>query len=111
MANGLIFSPQDEHSRQSRGWRSERHKELSETGTDQQIGVEQAIVAQKVADKTGDTQPEPGLHTRLNGKEMSGTDQQSDTQQNDRHTQPDNIEGQGSDTFAPVFKAKGCNGP
>ena len=91
---------QQEPPRQGRNRRGEGHEELAEARTDEQIGVEQAVVAKHIAHRARCQQPAPGggIGPRRDGRTGADPEQRADEEEREHHAQ--HIDHVGTETAA-----------
>ncbi len=65
--------------------RRKGHKQLPETGTDEQIGVEQAKIAKYIAYRSRKNKPHPGILSGIPRSYVPSCQLQRDGQHNDGH--------------------------
>ena len=110
---GLRREPlaQQEPPRHGRNRRREGHEELTEARTDEQIGVEQAIVAEHIAHRARCQQPAPGggIGPRRKGRTRADPQQRADEEQREHHAQ--HVHHVRAETTAHRFAQQGAHRP
>ena len=102
---------QQEPPRQGRNRRGEGHEELAEARTDEQIGVEQAIVAKHIAPQPRSQEPAPsgGIGPRRKGRTRADPQQRADEEQREHHAQ--HVHHVRAETTAHRFAQQGAHRP
>ena len=110
---GLRREPfaQQEPPRHGRNRRGEGHEELTEARTDEQIGVEQAIVAKHIAHQPRSQEPAPGggIGPRRKGRTGADPQQRADEEQREHHAQ--HVHHVRAETAAHRFAQQGAHRP
>ena len=102
---------QQEPPRHGRNRRREGHEELAEARTDEQIGVEQAVVAKHIAHRARRQQPAPGggIGPGREGRTGANAEQRADEEQREHHAQ--HIDHVGTETAAHRLAQQGAHRP
>ena len=83
----------------------QRHEELSEAAADEQVAVEQAVVAEDEAHEAA------GLEGNVPGQGTSAEDPEGEAQQQDAQDHAPHIERERAQPFAGHLRKEGCEGP
>ena len=97
--------------RQSRNRRRDGHKELTEARTDEQIGVEQAIVAEHIAHQPGRQEPAPRRRVGLGRQGRTGADPQQRADEEEREHHAQHVHHVRTETAAHRFAQQGAHRP
>lgn len=102
---------QQEPPRHGRNRRRDGHEELAEARTDEQIGIEQAIVAKHIAHQPGRQEPAPGggIGPRRQGRPRADPQQGADEEQREHHAQ--HVHHVRAETAAHRFAQQGAHRP
>ena len=102
---------QQEPPRHGRNRRGKGHEELAEARTDEQIGVEQAIVAKHIAHQPRGQQPAPGggIGPRREGRTGADPQQRADEEEREHHAQ--HVHHVGTEAAAHRFAQQGAHRP
>ena len=111
--HGLRREPfaQQEPPRHGRNRRGDGHEELTEARTDEQIGIEQAIVAKHIAHQPRGQEPAPGGGIGLGrqGRTRADPQQRTDEEQREHHAQ--HVHHVRTETAAHRFAQQGAHRP
>ena len=91
--------------------RSQGHEQLTITGTDMDIALEQAPVSKEEAHKAGQGHPQPSLAVRIDWIWASGKDKQKDCGKNRGKTKSPDIQAYDAKTLCSDLGCKGSYGP